>query len=66
MTKARMALLKADSRESRVTDIANHHGFSELGRFSVQYRELFGESPKVTLSRNLTSSVAIPFPSSGE
>jgi AraC-like DNA-binding protein len=66
MTKARMALLKADSRESRVTDIANHHGFSELGRFSVQYRELFGESPKVTLRRNLTSSVAIPFPSSGE
>jgi AraC-like DNA-binding protein len=62
MTKARMALLKADSRESRVTDIANHHGFSELGRFSVQYRELFGESPKVTLRRNLTSTVAIPFP----
>jgi AraC-like DNA-binding protein len=62
LTKARMALLKADSRESRVTDIAHHHGFSELGRFSVQYRELFGESPKVTLRRNLTSSVAIPFP----
>lgn len=62
MTKARMALLKADSRESRVTDIANHHGFSELGRFSVQYRELFGESPKATLRRHLTSTVAIPFP----
>ena len=62
LTKARMALLKADSRESRVNDIAHHHGFSELGRFSVQYRELFGESPKVTLRRNLTSSVAIPFP----
>ncbi len=62
MTKARMALLTADSRESRVTDIANHHGFSELGRFAIQYRELFGESPKVTLRRNLTSTVAIPFP----
>lgn len=62
MTKARMALLEADSRASRVTDIANQHGFSELGRFSVQYRELFGESPKATLRRKLTSTVAIPFP----
>ena len=62
MTKARMALLTADSRESRVTEIANHHGFSELGRFSVQYRELFGESPKVTLRRKHACTVAVPFP----
>jgi len=62
MTKARMALLKADLRESRVTDIANRHGFSELGRFSVQYREFFGESPKATLRRKYACTVAVPFP----
>jgi AraC-like DNA-binding protein len=62
MTKARMALLRANSRDSSVTDIATQLGFSELGRFSVQYRELFGESPKATLRRNPTCTVAIPFP----
>jgi len=61
MTKTRMALLKADSGESRVTDVALQHGFSELGRFSVQYRKLFGESPKTTLHRNLKKTVTIPF-----
>lgn len=62
LSKARMALLKADSRESRVTLIANNHGFSELGRFSVQYRQLFGESPSETLRRPPKCCVQIPFP----
>jgi AraC-like DNA-binding protein len=61
MTKVRMALLKADSRELNITDIASHHGFSELGRFSVRYREFFGESPRATLRRKHTKTVAIPF-----
>jgi transcriptional regulator GlxA family with amidase domain len=32
-----------------VTQVATSHGFVELGRFAVQYREAFGESPSVTL-----------------
>lgn len=60
MNRARMMLLKADSRESRVTDIAGAFGFSELGRFSVQYRELFGESPSETLRRSLSCTVVVP------
>jgi hypothetical protein len=34
-----------------VTSVATDHGFSELGRFSVQYRTLFGESPSASLQR---------------
>jgi AraC family ethanolamine operon transcriptional activator len=32
-----------------VTDIATRWGFTELGRFSVEYRRLFGERPSDTL-----------------
>jgi AraC-like DNA-binding protein len=48
---ARLALMRADPGTSTVTDIATDHGFWELGRFSVEYRALFGESPTVTLHR---------------
>lgn len=34
-----------------VTDVATSHGFVELGRFAVQYRAAFGESPSTTLRR---------------
>ena len=61
MNRARTMLLKADSRESRVTEIAQALGFSELGRFSVQYRELFGESPSETLRRSLRITLAVPW-----
>lgn len=46
---ARRALRKADPHIARVTDIATEHGFWELGRFAVQYRQVFGESPSATL-----------------
>jgi transcriptional regulator GlxA family with amidase domain len=51
MQMARDALMHANPSISTVTRIANHFGFSELGRFSVNYRALFGEEPSVTLRR---------------
>ena len=33
----------------RVSDVALHYGFRNLGRFSATYRDLFGELPSLTL-----------------
>jgi AraC-like DNA-binding protein len=51
MHLARRALRRADSERTTVTEIAADYGFWELGRFSVAYRSLFGESPSVALRR---------------
>jgi len=60
LNEARAALLAADPGEARVTDIALEHGFTEHGRFSVRYRELFGETPSETLRRSRRKLFAIP------
>ena len=70
MHLAYRALLQADPSKATVTRIVTNQGFWELGRFSVAYRELFGESPSQTLRRpaqpsiqlNRPSSLAIPEP----
>lgn len=36
-------------RSLTVAQIATRLGFAELGRFSVEYQKLFGESPSETL-----------------
>jgi AraC-like DNA-binding protein len=51
MHLARRALRSSDVSETSVTEIAMRFGFWELGRFSVEYRTLFGESPSGTLRR---------------
>ena len=51
MNLARRALRRAHPQRTTVTEIAGNYGFWELGRFSVTYRSLFGESPSTTLSR---------------
>jgi AraC-like DNA-binding protein len=51
MHLANRALARADSTSTTVTAIATDHGFWELGRFSVKYRNLFGEPPSATLKR---------------
>lgn len=48
---ARGALLASDNSQTKVSAIALEHGFWEIGRFSVKYRELFGEAPSATLRR---------------
>ena len=45
------ALSRADPSSATVTRIVTDHGFWELGRFSVAYRALFGETPSETLRR---------------
>jgi AraC-like DNA-binding protein len=49
MLAVRHALQKADPGIACVTDIATEHGFFELGRFAVKYRQTFGELPSATL-----------------
>jgi len=51
MHLAQRALLHADPVATTVTRIATDFGFWELGRFSVEYRALFGESPSASLHR---------------
>ena len=51
MHLAQRALRTADPERTTVTEIATNYGFWELGRFSVAYRSLFGESPSTVLRR---------------
>jgi AraC-like DNA-binding protein len=48
LARARAALLRA-SHDGNVTEIAMSLGFTHLGRFSLEYRRQFGESPSQTL-----------------
>jgi AraC family ethanolamine operon transcriptional activator len=46
-------LLRQGARESTsVSECAHFVGFAHLGRFSAEYRKLFGESPRQTLERS--------------
>jgi AraC-like DNA-binding protein len=48
--KVRDALTRAQPDES-ITTIAMNWGFAHMGRFSVEYRKRYGESPSETLRR---------------
>lgn len=51
LAKVRQALAGRDCAET-VTQIAMEWGFSHLGRFAIEYRNQFGESPSDTLTRS--------------
>jgi AraC-like DNA-binding protein len=55
--RARQELLTARTG-ARITDIAARWGFTHLGRFAVEYRLRFGESPSQTLAKR-SSSISI-------
>jgi AraC-like DNA-binding protein len=50
--QARKLLQQANPTSAKISSIAAQLGVTELGRFSVRYRRLFGESPSVTLRRS--------------
>jgi AraC-like DNA-binding protein len=52
LNTARSALRHADPATASVAEIARSCQFSELGRFAVSYRTVFGEMPSTTLSRH--------------
>jgi AraC-like DNA-binding protein len=50
LDSARRELASADRASASVTTIAMQNGCNHLGRFSVDYRRHFGESPRETLA----------------
>jgi AraC-like DNA-binding protein/Flp pilus assembly protein TadD len=60
----RLALARRELRQAgphtKVTDVALASGFNQLGRFSVQYRKAFGETPSATIQRTRRSNRTDP------
>lgn len=49
MQRARHDLQSQSDRRTTVTEVALNWGFAHLGRFTAEYRRMFGESPSETL-----------------
>ena len=48
----RRSLLDSDPLGGTVSGVASEYGFRQLGRFSAEYRKVYGELPSVTLRRH--------------
>ena len=53
--KVRRELIDSDPMKTSVSDIAARWHFWHFGRFSVEYKSLYGESPSETLHNHITS-----------
>ena len=60
LMRARQQLLNAGP-ERTITDVALSSGFSQLGRFSAEYRSSFGELPSENLASLRTGQIAERF-----
>jgi AraC-like DNA-binding protein len=60
MSLARLALRRGGPRVVSVSDVAARYGFRQLGRFSVDYRTAFGETPSATLRRGSSGYTVEP------
>ena len=60
LIEARQILLSKEVPAPSVTEVALRCGFRELGRFAVDYRLKFGESPSDTLRHASTRGLAQP------
>jgi AraC-like DNA-binding protein len=56
--RARRVLLRA-APDTRITDVALACGFPHCGRFSIEYRHRYGETPSQTLKRQARFMAAI-------
>ncbi|MFK4105754.1 AraC family transcriptional regulator [Streptomyces sp. NPDC019531] len=66
LERARRCLSEADPATTTVTSVAVRWGFLHLGRFAVEYRKQFGESPSATLRGGCADGSAWPvMPTSG-
>jgi len=52
LMKARTILINSPPERGAIKRAALDVGLTELGRFSVEYRRLFGESPSVTINKS--------------
>jgi AraC-like DNA-binding protein len=53
LNAARRELAAAEPGQVSVTTVAMRHGFAHFGRFSLEFRDRFGESPREALARGL-------------
>lgn len=60
LTEARRRLMNSDAYRGAVKHAACTVGLTELGRFSVEYRQLFGESPSTYTEQKHRLSVQPP------
>ena len=58
MSLVRRILGRGDRDAASISEVARRHGFSDPGRFAVDYRALFGELPSATLRRGSSREIA--------